>query len=86
MLNARFQPSIHAGTTSFTSVKGFAHIFLLFFWQRHHCFVSFTSDGVQTVEVVFILAHPSDPRENQLTEHMEHSLSTKFITIKLGEL
>lgn len=32
MLHARFQPSIHAGTTSFTSVKGFAHIFFLFFF------------------------------------------------------
>lgn len=61
------------------------HIFSSFL-QRHHCFVSFTSDRIQTVEVVFISTHPSDPRENQLTEHMEHSLSTKFITIKLGEL
>lgn len=41
VLNAQFQPSIHAGTTSFTSVKGFAHIFFSFFLQRHHCFSFF---------------------------------------------
>lgn len=41
MLNAQFQTLIHAGTTSFTSVKGFAHIFSSFFFAKTSLFCFF---------------------------------------------
>lgn len=56
------------------------------FFLKANVFMSFAIDGLQTVEVLLIWTHASGPREIQLTEHMDHSLSTKFITIKLGRI